>query len=309
MLPASESSARRSRQEPTGPRLATGLQILSARSLNELPPAELKSGSKLTETLQAQLPPWKSWGNRDHRKSGPCGIPQTVFSKRESGRRKAHRFWGRAFVTCTSKTCVRMRRVGNQPLPAMENSHCPKFDPLFANLSTTTSRLSSGKRNGIPRLPMPTSRCPTLHTGSGRIGTMIDCAGATLRRLAASDLPAALELSEQAGWNQTADDWRMLIDLAPEGCLAIEVNGELAATTTLLCYGQRLAWIGMVLTKKSYRGLGFARRLLTQALTLADEAAIETVKLDATDQGQPLYEKMGFRSEQAVERWIRPGTK
>jgi predicted GNAT family N-acyltransferase len=137
---------------------------------------------------------------------------------------------------------------------------------------------------------------------------MNDCAGTILRRLAASDLPAALELSEQAGWNQTADDWHMLIDLAPESCLAIEVEGELAATTTLLCYGRRLAWIGMVLTKKSYRGRGFARRLLTQALSLADQTAIETVKLDATDQGRPLYEKMGFRSEQAVERWTRPGT-
>ncbi len=137
---------------------------------------------------------------------------------------------------------------------------------------------------------------------------MNDCAGTILRRLAASDLPAALELSEQAGWNQTADDWRMLIDLAPEGCLAIEVAGELAATTTLLCYGRRLAWIGMVLTKTSYRGRGFARRLLTQALSLADQMAIETVKLDATDQGQPLYEKMGFRGEQAVERWAKPGT-
>jgi predicted GNAT family N-acyltransferase len=129
-----------------------------------------------------------------------------------------------------------------------------------------------------------------------------------LRRLAASDLPAALELSEQAGWNQTVDDWRMLIDLAPKGCLAIEVDGELAATTTLLGYGRRLAWIGMVLTKKSYRGRGFARRLLTQALNLADQTAIETVKLDATDQGRPLYEKTGFRSEQAVERWTRAGT-
>lgn len=137
---------------------------------------------------------------------------------------------------------------------------------------------------------------------------MNDCAGAILRGLAASDLPAALELSEQAGWNQTADDWRMLIDLAPEGCLAIEVDGELAATTTLLCYGRRLAWIGMVLTKKSYRGRGFARRLLTQALSLADHMGIETVKLDATDQGRPLYETMGFRNEQAVERWTRPGT-
>jgi predicted GNAT family N-acyltransferase len=137
---------------------------------------------------------------------------------------------------------------------------------------------------------------------------MNDCAGAILRRLAATDLPAALELSEQAGWNQTADDWRMLIDLAPAGCLALEVEGELAATATLLCYGRRLAWIGMVLTKTSYRGRGFARRLLTQALSLADRTAIETVKLDATDQGRPLYQKMGFRSEQAVERWTRPGT-
>ena len=137
---------------------------------------------------------------------------------------------------------------------------------------------------------------------------MNDCAGTILRRLTAPDLSAAQELSEQAGWNQTSDDWRMLIDLAPEGCLAIEVDGELGATTTLLCYGRRLAWIGMVLTKKCYRGRGFARRLMTQALSLADRKAIETVKLDATDQGLPLYEKMGFRSEQAVERWIRPGT-
>ena len=52
---------------------------------------------------------------------------------------------------------------------------------------------------------------------------------------------------------------------------------------------------------------GFARRLLTETLTLADQLQIETVKLDATDQGQPLYEKLGFRSEQPVERWARPG--
>jgi GNAT superfamily N-acetyltransferase len=136
---------------------------------------------------------------------------------------------------------------------------------------------------------------------------MNDCAGAILRRLVPNDIPAAVDLSQQAGWNQTAEDWRMLLDLAPENCLAIDVDGELAATTTLLCYGRRLAWVGMVLTKLSYRGRGFARRLLTQVLKQADEMGIETVKLDATDQGRRLYEKMGFRFEQAVERWSRPG--
>ena len=138
---------------------------------------------------------------------------------------------------------------------------------------------------------------------------MSDRAGVVLRRLLASDIPAAVQLSEQAGWNQTAEDWRMLTDLAPEGCLAIEVDGELAATTTLISYGRSLAWIGMVLTKLSFRGRGFARCLLTQALKQADEMRIETVKLDATDQGRPLYEKIGFRFEQAVERWARPGTR
>ncbi len=126
-----------------------------------------------------------------------------------------------------------------------------------------------------------------------------------LRNLRVSDIPAALELSTEAGWNQTAEDWRMLIELAPQGCLAIEVNGELASTTMLFCYGRRLAWIGMVLTRKIFQGQGFARRLLSSALSLADESGIETIKLDATDQGQPLYEKFGFRAEQPIERWTR----
>ena len=137
---------------------------------------------------------------------------------------------------------------------------------------------------------------------------MGDCTGAISRLLSASDIPAAEQLSAEAGWNQTGDDWRMLIDLAPDGCLAMEVDGELAATTTLLCYGRRLAWIGMVLTRLQYRGRGLARRLLMQALAQADQMGIETVKLDATDQGKPIYEKLGFRPEQAVERWSLPGS-
>ena len=134
---------------------------------------------------------------------------------------------------------------------------------------------------------------------------MTDSGRVVRRKLTASDIPSAVQLSTEAGWNQTAEDWRTLIELTPEGCLAIEVDGELASTTALLCYGQRLAWIGMVLTRMRYRGRGFARRVMTDALGLADQMKIDTVKLDATDQGRPLYEKLGFRCEQAVERWCR----
>ncbi len=126
-----------------------------------------------------------------------------------------------------------------------------------------------------------------------------------LRLIKASDFAAALELSRAAGWNQTPEDWRMLLELAPDRCLGIEAEGRLVATTTLLCYQQRLAWIGMVLTHPDYRGRGFARRLIAAALDRADSLGVETVKLDATEQGRPLYEGFGFRAEQPVERWSR----
>ena len=130
----------------------------------------------------------------------------------------------------------------------------------------------------------------------------------TLRLLTEKDVPAAMELSTQAGWNQTPEDWRTLIQLDSKGCFGVEVEGRLVATTTLLCYGRLLAWVGMVLTRIEWRGRGFARNLLATALARADQLGIATVKLDATEQGQPVYEKMGFRGEQPVERWFREGS-
>ena len=129
-----------------------------------------------------------------------------------------------------------------------------------------------------------------------------------VRMLCTDDVSAAVELSTIAGWNQTEDDWRMLLNLAPEGCFGIDADGKLVATTTLFSYGQQLAWVGMVLTKPEYRGRGFARTLVTHALKSADGLGIKTVKLDATQQGEHLYETLGFQAEGSVERWSRAGT-
>jgi len=136
---------------------------------------------------------------------------------------------------------------------------------------------------------------------------MPECESGKLRMLRAGDVPAAFELSAEAGWNQTEEDWRMLLGLAPEGCLAIEADGHVVATTTLVCYEHRLAWIGMVLTRREYRRRGLARSLLAKTLAQTDQMGIETTKLDATEQGMPLYEEFGFRVEHKVERWSRPG--
>jgi GNAT superfamily N-acetyltransferase len=128
-----------------------------------------------------------------------------------------------------------------------------------------------------------------------------------IRLLNISDIPAAVELSSAAGWNQTPQDWETLIKFGPEGCFALACDGEVASTTTLVRYGGQLAWLGMVLTRPAYRRRGFARLLVNHALRFADESGIETVKLDATEQGMQLYASFGFDPEQPVERWSSEG--
>ena len=66
---------------------------------------------------------------------------------------------------------------------------------------------------------------------TARTKKMIAPGGVVMRKLKPSDIPAAVELSAEAGWNQTAEDWCTLIDLSVDGCLGIEVDGELVSTT------------------------------------------------------------------------------
>jgi predicted GNAT family acetyltransferase len=60
----------------------------------------------------------------------------------------------------------------------------------------------------------------------------------------------------RAGWNQTPEDWRRLIELEPFGCFGFVADERLVATTTLLTYHSDMAWIGMVLTHSDYRRRG-----------------------------------------------------
>jgi GNAT superfamily N-acetyltransferase len=120
-----------------------------------------------------------------------------------------------------------------------------------------------------------------------------------------SDIPSAMELSAIANWNQTPEDWNRVMQLFAEGCRCIEDAGKIVATTSLLPYGRQLAWIGMVLTRPEYRRHGLARRLMEDAIVAAERSGIRTLKLDATDEGRPLYESLGFVVENSVERWGR----
>lgn len=118
--------------------------------------------------------------------------------------------------------------------------------------------------------------------------------------LTASDLDAALALSRQAGWNQNATDWRRLIDCPQARAVAGRIDGEVVATTTTITYDERVSWIGMVLVDEHHRRRGYGRGIVERALA---DATADTIGLDATPAGRPLYRDLGFVESGLVERW------
>mgnify|MGYP001607320646 FL=1 len=125
-----------------------------------------------------------------------------------------------------------------------------------------------------------------------------------LRLLNRSDFAAGMALKDFAGWNQTLADWERFLRASPTGCFAAEVDGKAVGTSTTIVYEGRFAWIGMVLVDPEYRSRGIGTRLLERAVEHLDELRVPTIKLDATPQGKPIYEKMGFVTEYEIERWV-----
>lgn len=117
------------------------------------------------------------------------------------------------------------------------------------------------------------------------------------------DLDAALVLSTAEAWNQTAADWRRMIELEPSGCFAARDEDRLVGTVTTTTYGRDLAWIGMMIVHPEFRRRGLGAGMMRVALDHLHGLGIATVKLDATPAGRPLYESLGFATETEMERW------
>lgn len=125
-----------------------------------------------------------------------------------------------------------------------------------------------------------------------------------IREFGLGDLDFGLGLSGLAGWNQTEADWRRLVGYSPRGCFVAEYGGMLAGTVSTLCYGEDMAWIGMMLVHPDFRRKGIATALMKRALEyLLEEKGIRCVKLDATPEGLPVYGRLGFREELTLHRW------
>lgn len=128
----------------------------------------------------------------------------------------------------------------------------------------------------------------------------------TVRAMTQQDLTAAMEIKNAEGWNQTLSDWKLLLHDQPDLCLVAVYRDEVVATVTAIGYNNQLAWIGMMLVRKDYRGKGLARLLMDRILKVLH--GYPCIKLDATPAGLPVYAQLGFIPEYSLYRMVRPPT-
>jgi GNAT superfamily N-acetyltransferase len=125
---------------------------------------------------------------------------------------------------------------------------------------------------------------------------------AGIRTLTFEDIQQAKELSDAEGWNQSLNDWKLLVTSPGNVSVGYTSGDKIIATATAMNYNDELVWIGMVLVHREHRGKGLSKLLLNELLFKLKH--IRLVKLDATPAGWPVYSGLGFKNESIIYRMI-----
>jgi GNAT superfamily N-acetyltransferase len=123
-----------------------------------------------------------------------------------------------------------------------------------------------------------------------------------VRTMTVEDLPLAMRLKSQPGWNQTEADWRRFMAITPDACFVAEQDGVPVATTVACVFGD-VAWLAMVLVDEVVRGRGIGTAIVRHAIEYLDHLPVRTIRLDATPLGKPVYEKLGFIEDYPIARY------
>lgn len=109
-------------------------------------------------------------------------------------------------------------------------------------------------------------------------------------------IPGALRLSQAAGWPHRSEDWALTLSVS-RGVVALK-DGDVVGTALCSEFGP-VVRINMIIVDERMRGQGLGRRLMNAVLDLA---AGREMRLTATADGLPLYEKLGFMATGEVHQ-------
>jgi ribosomal protein S18 acetylase RimI-like enzyme len=115
-----------------------------------------------------------------------------------------------------------------------------------------------------------------------------------IRTLSKEDLPFAVQITGQMGWNLVEDDFKFTMDLEPEGCFVAVDNSERIGLATTISYGN-IGWFGNLIVNKAYRNKGAGSKLVKHSIQYLLRKHVKTVGLYAYENRIHFYNRLEFK--------------
>ncbi|EEM48556.1 GNAT family N-acetyltransferase [Bacillus cereus] len=122
-----------------------------------------------------------------------------------------------------------------------------------------------------------------------------------VERLREEQIGDIVALSSYIGWDYNREEVETIFNSGIVYGVWNE-RKELIASAAIILYGEALASIGMVIVHPDYKGRGIGKRITNSCMNSV--SAQTPFMLIATDEGRPLYEKLGFRAVSYVSKYI-----
>ncbi len=127
-----------------------------------------------------------------------------------------------------------------------------------------------------------------------------------IRPLVAADIPVAAAAIRRSDWGDRTAFLRFAV--AHPACrpFAIDEDGEIVGTGLATVSGA-VGWVGLIWVRPDRRGHGLGTALSARAVAELEAAGCRTQVLVATEQGRPIYERLGFRELSRDHILVAPG--
>lgn len=131
--------------------------------------------------------------------------------------------------------------------------------------------------------------------------SIIDKLSISLDQLGKNDVPGLIGLSGSIGWDYDENEIETVM---ATGKIFGHKNSEdkIVSSAAIIEYDTNVASLGMVIVDEEYRGMGLGKDATQKCI---DSVPCTTsILLIATEEGKPLYEKMGFVAVDSVNKFL-----
>lgn len=133
----------------------------------------------------------------------------------------------------------------------------------------------------------------------------------TIRNMTRSELDTAVDWARQEGWNPGLHDAEIFWQTDPEGFIALEANGEMIGSGSIVSYDGKFGFMGFFIVRPEMRAQGLGRQLWFERRNrlLARLEPAAALGMDGVFNMQDFYASGGFVASHRDLKMLTAGQK